>query len=997
MSEDQAPPVVAVVVASDPGPWFEACLEGLAAQDYPNLSTLVVDAASATSLAPRVAAVAPGAYLRRVGESRGYGPSANIVMETVEGAALYLFCHDDVVLAPDAIRRMVEEAFRSNAGVVAPKLLDYEEPERLLQLGLGVDRFGAPVRRVERGEFDRAQHDAVREVFAAPGGCTLVRADLFATIGGFDPEISLFGEDIDLCWRARLAGARVVVAPAAHVRHLEATASRQRPCPEARSLQWRHELRAVLKNYGSWRRALVVAQLLVLSLAEVGYFLAIGKRWRARQVLDAWRWNLSRERDLKGARAAVVATRRLPDRLVCRLFSHRTFRVWRFVRPALEDAAVRWSRSRHELAGALSSAGTSRQERRPRAVVLAVLVVILVIVVGSRSILSGHLPLVGQLLPIPGPEHLLARYLGGWQDAGLQRPGPASPAFAILGIAGIVLFGATGLLLTVELALAVVLGAVGIARLVRPLGPPGTGLVAAVAYLFLPLAWNDVARGDVQALIAYAGMPWVLGRLARASGLAPFSPAGGPAPLRSRRGIEECLALGVLVAVLGAFVPMIVLLMLACALALALGGVVAGEARRGLRVLVVAAGGAVVAFVLCFPWSLTFVQPGARWSVLSGAAGNPTSAPGLATLLRFGLGPTGRGILGWAFLVAAALVLLVGRSERLAWGIRWWVCGLALAALPFAASEGWLGAGGGALRVLLAPTAACIAACVGLGASAIAVDLSHAGFGWRQLAGVACGACALAGLLPVLGASLGGRWGLPDTGYDVVLPWTASASGPSEAAATRVLWLGDPTALPMPGWQLVPGLAAGVSSGGLPDATRLWPSANPGVGTALIRDVESAESGLTVRLGHLLAPSGIRYLVVPTAIAPELPGTQTAQAAPPPQVLLDGLTAQSDLHQLPSEGGALIFENAAWSAGHVTAAATGGGTPGWLRELGVAAALAAWAAALTALALREGRRSRRRAGHRSPSRAPSPAAPIDALVSPPAPERAEPAIPAGAT
>jgi GT2 family glycosyltransferase len=162
MSEDQAPPVVAVVVASDPGPWFEACLEGLAAQDYPNLSTLVVDAASATSLAPRVAAVAPGAYLRRVGESRGYGPSANIVMETVEGAALYLFCHDDVVLAPDAIRRMVEEAFRSNAGVVAPKLLDYEEPERLLQLGLGVDRFGAPVRRVERGEFDRAQHDAVR-------------------------------------------------------------------------------------------------------------------------------------------------------------------------------------------------------------------------------------------------------------------------------------------------------------------------------------------------------------------------------------------------------------------------------------------------------------------------------------------------------------------------------------------------------------------------------------------------------------------------------------------------------------------------------------------------------------------------------------------------------------------------------------------------------------------------------------------------------------------
>ena len=174
-------------------------------------------------------------------------------METVEGAALYLFCHDDVVLAPDAVRRMVEEAFRSNAGIVGPKLVDYEEPDRILQLGLGVDRFGAPVRRVERGEFDQAQHDEAREVFAVPGGCMLVRADLFGAIGGFDPEISMFGEDIDLCWRARLAGARVVVAPAATSATSRRPPARQRPLPEARSLQWRHELRAVLKNYGSLR------------------------------------------------------------------------------------------------------------------------------------------------------------------------------------------------------------------------------------------------------------------------------------------------------------------------------------------------------------------------------------------------------------------------------------------------------------------------------------------------------------------------------------------------------------------------------------------------------------------------------------------------------------------------------------------------------------------------------------------------------------------------
>ena len=42
----------------------------------------------------------------------------------------------------------------------------------------------------------------------------LVRADLFETLGGFDAAMTSYGEDVDFSWRARLAGARVVTAPA---------------------------------------------------------------------------------------------------------------------------------------------------------------------------------------------------------------------------------------------------------------------------------------------------------------------------------------------------------------------------------------------------------------------------------------------------------------------------------------------------------------------------------------------------------------------------------------------------------------------------------------------------------------------------------------------------------------------------------------------------------------------------------------------------------------
>ncbi|MBW3627553.1 MAG: glycosyltransferase, partial [Actinobacteria bacterium] len=244
-----APPVVAVVVTRDAGPWFEDCLSSLGAQDYPNLSVLVIDAGSEEDPLPRVAAVLEDAYVRHLGHNPGFGAAANEVLEVVEGASFYAFCHDDVLLDRSAIRALVAEAYRSNAGIVGPKLVSWGNPGALLQVGLSADKTGVLTPLVERGELDQEQHDAVRDVFTIPGACTLVRADLFATLGGFDPAITFLGEDLDLCWRAQVAGARVVVVPAARVQHREELMSR-RAVDDRRRLLARHRLRTMLVCYG---------------------------------------------------------------------------------------------------------------------------------------------------------------------------------------------------------------------------------------------------------------------------------------------------------------------------------------------------------------------------------------------------------------------------------------------------------------------------------------------------------------------------------------------------------------------------------------------------------------------------------------------------------------------------------------------------------------------------------------------------------------------------
>ncbi|MGA8295460.1 MAG: glycosyltransferase family 2 protein [Acidimicrobiales bacterium] len=972
MPEDHAPPVVAVVVASDSGPWLEQTLVSIARQDYDNLTTIVVDAGSGRSLAPRVAKVTPAFYFARLEENRGYGPSANAVLGLAEGAAYYLFCHDDVVLEPGVTRRLVEEAFRSNAGIVGPKLVDPDEPDRILQLGLDMDRFGAPMRRVERREFDQAQHDEAREVFAVPGGCMLVRADLFETIGGFDEQISMFGEDIDLAWRARIAGARVAITPLATVGHLEATAARRRPLPEARALQWRHELRAVLKNYSPTRRSRVVAQLMMLSLLEVVYFAAIGRSRRAREVIDAWRWNFARERDLHEARAEVAKTRRLPDRIVLRLATRSSFRFLRAARSSLEAAVVRHSVRRDMK---LHPAGRATEAvPRPRSVTIGAVVAGAVILIGSRLLIVGHLPLIGTYLPLPGPGKLLADYLGGSSGPGNGPVGPVSPAYAFMGLVGLVLGGAMGAVVKLAMVAAVVAGAFGVARLVRPLGSPLARLAAAVAYLFLPLLADDLGRASLPSLAVYGVMPFIVKRLAGTTGLEPYTE--GEARLWSRPSARDVLVLGMLVAIAVAFAPSAILAVAACAAGLSIVCALSGSWRAAGRTVVLTVAGGVVAFALCFPWSLTFFQRGASASVLLGTQQTGTGVADLAALARFDLGPIGHSPLAYGLLVASAFVLFVGGARRFAWGARFWGAGVVSLGVAWAAGEGFLAPGGGATRTLITPVAVCVAAAIGLGVASLEGEVTTARFGWRHTASAAFVVIGLLGVLPVLGESPGGRWKLPETGYDAVFSGLTNAKGGLPRG--RVLWLGAPGAVPGNGWQLRPGFEEMLSLSLLPSATAIYPSANPGTAREIGGAVADAELGRTVELGALLARERIGAIVVPNSFAPQLVIATTQNLAPPPADLVTALQNQQDLRELPSEGGVMLFENVDLAPSGqrlrplLVGAVPKGSTPAVLRTLGVALAIAIW----FAIAVLAWARRRRQARSRRRHRVPVPATPV---------------------
>lgn len=1008
--ELQAPLVVAVLVTCDPGPWFEEALRALGEQDYPNLSVVVVDAGSSTDPTSRVASILPSAQIGRLHTKKGYASATNSVLGMTPQATHLLLCHDDVAPAPDAVRLMVEEAYRSNAGIVTPKLVAWDRPDRILQVGMAMTRGGTATARVERGEMDQEQHDAVRDVFVAPGAFSLVRSDLFTILGGFDPGILAFGEDVDLSWRAHLLGARVIVAPMARVRHLEVMSSSERHLPGKPAandvaaqvaLTRRHQLRTVLKCYRRWTLLLLLPQLALLGLVEMLFARLTHRPEVARAISGSWRWNLARRAELTRARAQIQSARVMSDHELRQLqlglglgllarqdvpfvpgwpgrFSLRGSGLDPALAGAgsprgaggpggggglafagrdpsgaseptdLGDTAGPGRPASLALAGAVVADGLGATEelvasasiRRRRVVsrwapgTVAWVVVLALILFGSRKLATSTLPAVGQLSPWPGWTIFLGHYVSGWRSTGLGASVPAPLAFALIGLSGIIVAGHMGFLQHLAVLGTLPLGALGAWRLGRRLGSGWGRVTTMVVYAVIPLPYGALGLGRWDVLVAYAVAPWVLYLLTESTGLEPFGP-GTRAPLRARGGsasprpgterdpkarlIRRSIVLAIVVALAGAFVPSEVVVVLVSALGLVVGSTFAGRTNRAVRALVVAVLGVLGAVILSVPWTLGLLHPGPSLAAL-GAPGSVDPAS-VGQLLALRVGGVGVTPLAWGLVAAALLPLLIGQGWRLAWASRAWGVAVACWFVAWLGGKGWLGVSI-PTGVLLAGAAAAVALCVGLGVVAFQQDLVTFRFGWRQVASILAAAGVVVGTFSFLGAAVGGRWNLPSQGYNEVLSWMPACATPSggsacqlgggqtsQGGAFRVLWLGNPQALPMGSWSMEPNLAFATSEDGPPDATSLLPPGGEGSAQLLASDVHLAAQDRTSRLGHLLASLAVRYIVVPNQLDPD-PG---AESLPPPAGLLSVLAAQEDLLQLPSNPSIAVFANVAWA------------------------------------------------------------------------------------
>jgi GT2 family glycosyltransferase len=192
----------------------------------PSSAIVVADNASGDGSVAMLRSEFPTVRIIEIASNKGFTGGYNEALRQIE-AEFYVLLNTDVQVTPSWIEPM-ETLFDSDPtiGAIQPKIRAFKQRSDFEYAGASggyLDRLGFPFCRgriFETLEKDEGQYDDCREVFWATGACMFVRSTVFHQCNGFDEAFFAHMEEIDLCWRMKNQGYRVMVEPRSVVFHI---------------------------------------------------------------------------------------------------------------------------------------------------------------------------------------------------------------------------------------------------------------------------------------------------------------------------------------------------------------------------------------------------------------------------------------------------------------------------------------------------------------------------------------------------------------------------------------------------------------------------------------------------------------------------------------------------------------------------------------------------------------------------------------------------------
>lgn len=187
-------------------------------------------------------------------ENGGFAKGYNDALKHVN-ADYYVLLNSDVEVTPNWIDAVIDLMEKDKQiAACQPKLLDFNRKNYFEYAGAAggfIDKFGYPFCRgriLEKIEEDNGQYDDVREIFWASGACLFVRSECYHFVQGFDEDFFAHMEEIDLCWRLKNLGYKIMYCPDSIVYHVGG-ATLNKINPRKTFLNFRNNLILICKNH----------------------------------------------------------------------------------------------------------------------------------------------------------------------------------------------------------------------------------------------------------------------------------------------------------------------------------------------------------------------------------------------------------------------------------------------------------------------------------------------------------------------------------------------------------------------------------------------------------------------------------------------------------------------------------------------------------------------------------------------------------------------------
>jgi GT2 family glycosyltransferase len=514
--------VTAVLVSHNGAVWLPEVVAALTSQTRPIDLITAVDTGSQDS-STKLLKSARIPFISADVET-GFGQAISLAVnklpKSVDHEWIWLI-HDDCAPAPTALAELLAAIDdRPQVVMVGPKLLGWHDRTHLLEAGVSIAGNGARWTGLEPLEYDQGQHDGNHDVLAVSTAGALIRRDVFEELGGLDPNLTLFRDDVDFGWRARAAGHSVMVATGAVAFHAQASANERRTVEVDGAflhrpllLDRRNAAYVLLSNSSWWILPWLVIQLLGTAIARaIGYLIAKLPGYAADEILAVGSL-IVRPGLIIAARKVRKKQRFVSARVIAEFIPPR----WSQIRLASEgvvDAVRAKLFPENNQVSTTSVLDTNEDEdlltpvstnhwfgvfKRPEVIGFAL--ISLISLLNSRNRFGA---LVGGALPISpaGATDLWRTYFESWHQVGMGSTVATPTWVAITATASLFFLGKVQFLITSFFLVAPVLMMFTASKLLKRLtGNTWISIPAAFLYAVSPVAIAAVSTGHIATVL----------------------------------------------------------------------------------------------------------------------------------------------------------------------------------------------------------------------------------------------------------------------------------------------------------------------------------------------------------------------------------------------------------------------------------------------------------------------------------------------------------------